>query len=266
MVSQMSIKHVQEKLDILDSLINFQKAVTEELRIAQLGLNELYLLSREWDLFNLADLNRDVADLIVQLNGFIYHHNYVPDDFNYLTLLIKLNSFKAKVRIHNILGYRIEKLQKPLEELEQYIQKYMNTTMIKIDDENLKKNANGMKYYLKYVISSSAYAIKVLTSKKIEDWNIRHLVDELVKIQSEMVILVDDFIQNEYLDQYQQIQKLSEIQILIDMYMQIVNMFKVMGKLNALEYGDMERAKMAINSCYGIIDVYNLIHEQYKNA
>ena len=262
----MSIKHVQEKLDILDSLINFNKAIVEELRIAQLGLNELYLLSREWDLFNLADLNRDVADLIVQLNGFIYHHNYVAEDFNYLTLLIRLNTFKAKVRVHNILGYSIDKLQKYLEELEQYILKYMNATMIKIDDENLKKNVNGIKYYLQYVKSSSEYAVKVITSKKLEDYNVKHLVDELVKIQSKMTELVDDFIQNEHLDQYQQIQKLSEIQILTDMYMQIVKMFKVMGKLNTLEFNDMERAKMAINSCYGVIDVYNLIHGQYENA
>ncbi|MEM4057088.1 MAG: hypothetical protein QW578_08650 [Thermoplasmatales archaeon] len=262
----MSTKYLQEKLDILDSLINFQKAVTEELRIAQLGLNALYLLSREWDLYNLADLNKDVADLIVKLNGFIYRHKYVPEDFNYLTLLIKLNSFKAKVRIHNILGYRIEKLEKPLEELEQYIQKYMNTTMIKIDAENLKKNANGMKYYLQYVKSSSEYAVKVITSKKLEDYNVKHLVDELVKIQSEMVILVDDFIQNEYLDQHEQLQKLSEIQILIDMYMQIINFFNVMGKLNALEYDDMERAKLAINSCFGIIDLTGMIQGQCKNA
>ena len=262
----MSIEHLQEKLDILDSLINFQKVVTEELRIAQLGLNELYLLSREWDLFNLADLNRDVADLIVQLNGFIYHHNYVAEDFNYLTLLIKLNSFKAKINVHHLLGYNIEDLEKSLEPLEQAIMKYMKVTMIKFDNETNRKNANGIKNYLQYVKSTSEYAVNVITNKWISDYNIKHLIDEFIKIQTELSELVDDFIEHEYTDQLEQLKKLSEIQILTDIYMQIVRFFKLMGKINVLEYGDMERAKMAINSCYGVIDLTGMIKGQYKNA
>lgn len=259
-------KEVNLKLEVLENLINFQKVVTEQLRQNEIGLNAVYLLSKEWTLFNLADLNKDVANLIVEVNGFVYHHEYVHYDFGYLTLLMKLTSFKAKIKIHRLLGHNTDELDKAVSYLEKAVNNYMNATMIKIDTDNLQKNVNGLTKYLPYVKTVSHETVNKIANKEVRDYNVKHIIEELVKIQYDLSNEVDDFLTHLYTDQIEQLTHLAKIQELTDMFMQMVRMFKLMGLINPQDYEYADRARLAINSCYGTIDLTSMILGQYDNV